>query len=135
VGEVGRVAAALPTSGLFDSLEQVFWSLRRGPSAPLVLRGRWLQPRRRRPVGLAEARELLLWPGRMDPDRRDRVWAAARLNLDPITVVSNPPPIRCCRCQKRRIIRCDPSWLRLVRSLIGAGSVVDGVEGVAEVVG
>jgi hypothetical protein len=32
-------------------------------------------PGRRRPVRLAEARELLLWPGRMDPDLRDAVWA------------------------------------------------------------
>jgi hypothetical protein len=65
----------VPAGGVFDSLEQVFWSLCRGPSAPLVLRGRWIEPGRRRPVGLAEARELLLWPGRMDPQRRDRVWA------------------------------------------------------------
>jgi hypothetical protein len=32
-------------------------------------------PGRRRPVRLVEARELLLWPARMDPDARDRVWA------------------------------------------------------------
>lgn len=68
-------APVMPAGGVFDSLEQVFWSLCRGPSAPLVLRGRWVVPGRRRPVRLAEARELLLWPGRMDPDRRDQVWA------------------------------------------------------------
>jgi hypothetical protein len=63
-------------TGVLDTLEEVFWSLCCGPAARLMLPGRIFAPGRRRPVRLVEARELLLWPGRMDPDRRDAVWAA-----------------------------------------------------------
>jgi hypothetical protein len=70
-----RPDPATTPGGVFDVLESVFVSLCRGPSAPLVLPGRMFAPGRRRRVQLAEARELLLWPGRMDPDARDAVWA------------------------------------------------------------
>jgi len=60
--------------GVFDLVESVFWSLCRGPS-PLALPGGLFAPGRRRPVRLVEARELLLWPGRMNPDARDVVWS------------------------------------------------------------
>ena len=70
-----RPDLATAPGGVFDVLESVFVSLCRGPSAPLVLPGGVFAPGRRRRVQLAEARELLLWPGRMDPDERDAVWA------------------------------------------------------------
>jgi len=68
-------ASVTSATGALDTLEKVFRSLCRGPAARLVLPGRMFAPGRRRPVRLVEARELLLWPGRMDPDRRDAVWA------------------------------------------------------------
>jgi len=67
----GSAAAA---AGVFDTVEAVFWSLCRGPS-PLALPGGLFTPGRRRPVRLPEARELLLWPGRMHPETRDVVWS------------------------------------------------------------
>jgi predicted DNA-binding protein (UPF0251 family) len=60
--------------GVFDTLDSVFWTLCRAP-APLALPGRLFGPGRRRPVRLVEARELLLWPGRMRPEARDAAWA------------------------------------------------------------
>jgi predicted DNA-binding protein (UPF0251 family) len=72
-----RAAAdfAAPAGGVLDTLESVFWTLCRGP-APLALPGRLFAAGRRRPVRLVEARELLLWPGRIPPETRDTVWAA-----------------------------------------------------------
>jgi DNA-directed RNA polymerase specialized sigma24 family protein len=59
--------------GVLDTLEARFRMLCRGPE-PLTLPGGMFTAGRRRPVRLVEARELLLWPGRMDHDSRDRVW-------------------------------------------------------------
>jgi hypothetical protein len=70
-----RPDPAIASGGVFDVLESVFVSLCRGPSAPLVLPGRMFAPGRRRRVQLVEARELLLWPGLMDPDARDAALA------------------------------------------------------------
>lgn len=59
---------------VFDTLESTFRSLCRGPGA-LTLPGALFAPGRRRPTRLREARELLLWPGRIDPEVVDRIWA------------------------------------------------------------
>ena len=72
-GPTGPVSTPTGT-GVFDTVETTFRLLCRGP-APLALPGSMFTPGRRRPVRLVEARELLLWPARMDPDARDRVWA------------------------------------------------------------
>ena len=68
---VGRTRSSL---SVFDTLEQTFRSLSQGPGA-LTLPGGLFSPGRCRPARLREARELLLWPGRMDLDDVDRVWA------------------------------------------------------------
>lgn len=72
-GAAGPVPTPTAT-GVFDTVETTFRMLCRGP-APLALPGPLFTPGRRRPVRLVEARELLLWPARMDPEARDRVWA------------------------------------------------------------
>jgi hypothetical protein len=86
-GPVSTPAAA----GVFDTLETSFRFLCRGP-APLAFPGPMFTPGRRRPVRLVEARELLLWPARMDPDARDRVWAelVRRAQADPTRTGSAP---------------------------------------------
>ena len=78
----GRASAS--SVGVLDTLEAMFQMLCRGPQ-PLALPGGMFAVGWRRPVRLVEARELLLWPGRMDHDSRDRVWAelVRRAQADP----------------------------------------------------
>ena len=77
--------APTPTgTAVFDTVETTFRLLCRGP-APLALPGPMFTPGRRRPVRLVEARELLLWPARMNPEARDQVWTelVRRAQADP----------------------------------------------------
>lgn len=82
-GPAGPMSTPTGT-GVLDTVETTFRLLCRGP-APLALPGSMFTPGRRRPVRLVEARELLLWPARMDPEARDRVWAelVRRAQADP----------------------------------------------------